>query len=276
MLRTLLPSLLLASLAHALPVPGALKEMETHQRTLYQQTAPAVVFIAAGGATGSGFLISSDGFILTNAHVVGKNARVDVVMFDGSKKVGTVVERARGDIDLALVRIEGSNLPHLRLMGGAVPRPGDFVAALGHGEGAVWSFNLGSVSNSYHLKNGERLIQTQIPLNPGNSGGPVLNLEGRVVGVVTAGVTGANSINFAVPIGLAPRSFEHFDALCDCVEVRAPAQVPVLLDGSMIGHGPRLWLLPDGEAHEVMAVVQGVMKKKQYKGSGAAVLDLNR
>jgi S1-C subfamily serine protease len=255
-------------------VPPALEAIQVHQRALYAQTAPAVVYIAAGGVSGSGFLVSSDGLILTNAHVVGSHARVDVILFDGSKKEGVVEERARGDLDLALVRIQGSNLPHLPLVGGPMPRPGDFVAALGHGEGAAWSFNVGSVSNSYSLKSGERMLQTQIPLNPGNSGGPVLNAEGRVVGVVTAGVTGANSINFAVPVGLAPRTLDGLAPHCRCVEVTAPGKVPILLDGQMVGHGPRLLWLPDGEAHEVMAVIDGRMKKQSFSGLAAARIDL--
>jgi hypothetical protein len=142
---------------------------------------------------------------------------------------------------------------------------GAFAAAVGHGKGAAWTFNTGMVSNLFVDKKGRRVIQTQIPVNPGNSGGPVLDKGGRVIGLVTAGVVGANSLNFAIPVELVPRYLSR--APCACVEVQAPEGVPIFFDGKMVAKGPRFRALLDGEKHEVYAVVKGKMRRKKLSGT---------
>lgn len=255
-------------------VPAAVKKTEEHQRSLYQEMAPAVVHIAAMHGDGSGFLISADGLILTNRHVVGKSPEVEISLYDGRTVKGKVVERARDEVDLALVRIEVTKAPFLPVVGGARPEPGSFVASVGHGAGAVWSFNVGMVSNVYHGKGNKRVMQTQIPLNPGNSGGPVVDAAGRVVAVVTAGIKDASSLNFAIPIERAPEVLEGVARSCACVRMRASPDAQLFVDGKLVGVGEHHAFLPDGREHELMAVCQGKMRKAKVKGDQARDVDL--
>lgn len=259
-------SLATAPSAAAVDVPEAVHAIQQHQRDLYATVAPTVVYLAAKGRSGSGFFVSANGLILTNAHVVGDAEIVDVVLLDGSSHKGRVIERGSKDVDLALVQIKAKGVHYLPVVGGRPPGPGDFAASVGHGEGAVWTFNVGTVSNAYQDRNKNRILQTQIPLNPGNSGGPLVDASGRVIGVVTAGVTRANAINFAIPIELAPRVLPALAKHCQCIVVRAPKKAPIFLDGNMVGQGPSCALLPDGDDHEVFAVIQGKMKKASYTG----------
>jgi hypothetical protein len=99
-----------------------------------------------------------------------------------------------------------------------------------------------------------------------NEPGALVDASARVIGMVTAGVSGANSINFAIPIELAPRALPSLGTHCQCIVVYAPKKAPIFLDGNMIGQGPSCALLPDGDAHEVFAVINGKMQKAIYTG----------
>lgn len=257
-------------------VPSAVAQTEQHQRELYQAIAPAVVHITTMQGEGSGFFISAKGLILTNAHVVGKNPKIEVRLYDGRLFQGQVVERARDTIDLALLQIKADKpLPFLPIVGGPRPEPGAFAASVGHGAGAVWTFNTGIISNVYIGKKGDRVMQTQIPLNPGNSGGPIVDARGRVVGLVTAGITQANSINFAIPIERAVASLPLLATHSACIKVLSPAGAQVFVDGQLRQSTKGvLAILPDGETHEIMVVFGGKMQKRQIKNDKPKVIDL--
>jgi len=238
-----------------------LQAIEQRQRALFERLAPSVVFISAGGRFGSGLFVSESGLVLTNAHVVGDAAHVDVVTHAGKRLRGQVVERAAGDIDLALVQTPGAPAP-VPPLGGTEPlRVGSWVAAIGHGRGGIWTFNVGMVSNIYPEGSERPVFQTQIPLNPGSSGGPIVDRTGRVVGIVTAGLTHSNSINFGIEMSLAFRSLAGLAGHCDCLVVTAPSGVPVFVDGAMVGAGPRVVAPVRPGPHEVFAVVGGRMRK---------------
>ena len=164
---------------------------------------------ARGGAralgTGSGFLITPDGYIVTNSHVADAGAQVDVTLDDGTEhradKVGSDV-----DTDLAVLRIGSpAALPHLELGASSALRVGQVVIAIGNPQGLSQTVTTGVVSalgRSLRARNGrliDGVIQTDASLNPGNSGGPLLDTRARVVGVNTAIVAGAQSLCFAVP-----------------------------------------------------------------------------
>jgi len=157
---------------------------------------------------GSGFVISGDGYILSNNHVVEGAHEVRVKFDSGEEYTATVVGTDRGS-DVALLRIDaGKPLPWLRLATGAEPRVGDWVVAVGNPLGLGHTVTAGIISAKGReipeLEALEEFLQTDASINPGNSGGPLIGLDGRVVGMNTAIVSGANSVGFAIPA-------EHLD-----------------------------------------------------------------
>jgi S1-C subfamily serine protease len=238
-----------------------LAAIEKRQQSLFEQISPAVVHVSTGEVFGSGFLVSKDGLIVTNAHVVKGHNAVKVVLSDGRTFDGRVLKRAPDGIDLALVRIEGHGLPTVTLAMRPDLRVGAWVASIGHGRGAIWSFNTGMISNIYSEGEDRPVFQTQIPLNPGNSGGPVIDRHGQVVGVVTAGINDAQSINFAIRSEVVLRSFAEVPGNCECLTIAAPPEVPVFVDGKMVGKGPRVVLPVQPGTYEVFVVVDGAMKR---------------
>jgi len=158
---------------------------------------------------GSGFLISADGLILTNHHVVGDAHRVTVRLHDGrdfeAKPVGSDPRT-----DLAVIKIEASDLPHIELGDSSLLEPGEFVMAIGSPFGLVHTVTVGVVSavgrSAVGIQDYEDFIQTDAAINPGNSGGPLLNLDAEAIGINTAIFTrsgGYMGIGFAIPINMA-------------------------------------------------------------------------
>lgn len=249
------------SAAHA-KGDDVLLALEQRNTKVFKKIAPAVVFVANGKSFGSGFFVSSDGLILTNRHVVGKASKVEVVLRDGTRLPGRVVERAE-NLDLALIRIEKKETLQLPLGKASQLEVGSWVASVGHGRGMVWTYNAGLVSNVHTAADQESVFQTQIPLNPGNSGGPIVDRHGVVVGIVTAGLTESNSINFGIKIGSALRALSTLEPLCNCLVVHTPGREPIFLDGEMAGVGPRLALSVRAGDYEVFAVIEGKMRKRR-------------
>ncbi len=165
---------------------------------------------------GSGFVISADGYILTNNHVVKGGTDVKVKFADGQEYPARVVGADR-DSDVALLKISADRaVPHLRLAAGGGPRVGDWVVAVGNPLGLGHTVTAGIVSgigrNIPDLPL-EEFIQTDASINPGNSGGPLVALDGTVVGMNTAILSGANSVGFAIPAAhirdVLPQLKEH-------------------------------------------------------------------
>lgn len=154
---------------------------------------------------GSGFVISSDGLILTNNHVV-KDATEVIVHFYNKKKVKAKVIGTDRHTDIALLKVDLDNLPTLKLANSKKVEVGEWVIALGSPFGLSHSLTAGIVSatgrNSVGISNYENFIQTDAAINPGNSGGPLINLDGEVVGMNTAIFSrsgGYMGIGFAIP-----------------------------------------------------------------------------
>ncbi|TDP62690.1 trypsin-like peptidase [Bradymonas sediminis] len=243
-------------------IEDPLAAAEAYQQQLFTRVAPSVIFIAQGGSFGSGFFINDTGLALTNKHVVGKAKSVTVVFQDGRKRQAKVVEVAGDAVDLALIQVDIKSSPALELSGFNDLRVGSWVGSVGHGSGGIWSFATGMVSNIYVSKEDRSLFQTQIPLNPGASGGPVFDRKGRVAGVVTSGILNTNSVNFAIRIDVAFDSLEKLSKDCDCLTIRAPKGVPIFVNGRAIGKGPRLRITPTAGSLEVFVVIGGKMQKK--------------
>lgn len=154
---------------------------------------------------GSGVIVSPDGYILTNAHVVRGADRLTVTLLDGRTFAGKVVG-ADSATDLAVVKIQASNLPIARLGESAPLQPGDWAIAIGNPYGLNFTVTLGVISaTGRSLPDGpeEPFLQTDAAINPGNSGGPLVDAAGRVIGINTAEFENAQGIGFAIPIDTA-------------------------------------------------------------------------
>jgi serine protease Do len=163
--------------------------------------------VPARGA-GSGFIVSPDGYILTNAHVVRDADEVEVKLIDKRKFVAKVVG-ADNRTDVAIIKITAGNLPTVKLGDPAKLRVGEAVAAIGSPFGFENSVTAGIVSakgRSLPSENYVPFIQTDVPINPGNSGGPLFNMKGEVVGInsqIYSRSGGYQGVSFAIPIDLA-------------------------------------------------------------------------
>jgi S1-C subfamily serine protease len=170
---------------------------------VYQRASPAVVSIDTDDGAESGSIISSDGLVLTNAHVVDSARTVQVALADGRKFLADVVGFGANGLDLAVLRIRGaSNLPTITLSRSPV-QVGQRAFAIGNPFGRFQgTFTTGIVSR---IDKERGLIQTDAAINPGNSGGPLLNSQGELIGVNTAIFTGSRSggnigIGFAITL----------------------------------------------------------------------------
>jgi S1-C subfamily serine protease len=204
----------------ATPTSAVASEVAGLQDTLihlYQQVNPSVVYIVvSSNASGSGFVYSADGYIVTNNHVVAAGNSYEIVFASGDRMRAKLIG-ADPDSDLAVLKVD-------KLPAGVTPLPlaneegiqvGELAVAIGNPFGEQGSMSLGIVSglgrslpsqratnagSTYSLP---QVIQTDAPINPGNSGGPLLNLDGQVIGVnaAIASATGTNSgVGFSIPV----------------------------------------------------------------------------
>ena len=155
---------------------------------------------------GSGFIISEDGYIFTNNHVVEKADKILVKLADG-KEYEADVKGRDANTDLALIKIDSpGKLPYARLGDSDRARIGDWVFAIGNPFGLDHTITAGIISAKGRVIGAgpyDNFIQTDASINPGNSGGPLFNLAGEVVGINTAIIAQGQGIGFAIPINMA-------------------------------------------------------------------------
>jgi S1-C subfamily serine protease len=255
--------------------------LDSYSRTVIgalDRVRPAVAFIAverrmpdgrsARAGTGSGFLFTPDGYLLTNSHVVHGATHIRVTLADGAKFDADLV----GDdphTDLAVLRIGSAEpLPHVELGDSGALRVGQIAIAVGNPLGLEQTVTTGVVSalgRSLRANSGRMIydvIQTDAALNPGNSGGPLVNSAGQVIGVNTAIIPGAQAICFATAIDTAKwvimQIFAHGHVRRAYIGV---AGTTIALPRRM----QRFFDLPSESAVHIMEVV---------KGSPAAVADI--
>ena len=163
--------------------------------------------------TGSGFIISQEGYILTNEHVVHKAEKIKVTLSDGREFDGKVIGSDL-DSDIAIVKIDSDDLPIVTLGDSDKLRVGEIVVAIGNPYGLKQTVTMGVVSaegrsipvEGHTYRN---FIQTDAAINPGNSGGPLLNTKGEVVGINSAIIPYAQGIGFAIPINIPKKNIDE-------------------------------------------------------------------
>jgi serine protease Do len=151
---------------------------------------------------GSGFIISPDGYILTNNHVVDMAKDIKVSLSDGRVLEAKLIGRSQ-EIDLALIKVEAQDLPAVTLGDSGVLEVGDWVLAIGNPFGLSHTVTAGIVSAKGRVIGigpYDDLIQTDAAINPGNSGGPLFNIRGEVVGINTVIIASGQNLGFAIPI----------------------------------------------------------------------------
>jgi len=216
----------------------SLSELSSSLEVLVNRVRPAVVQIFSTGyaaaeengttttslltkqhSTGSGVVVAEDGYIITNAHVV-RGARLIQVRLPSPRRDQVAARLLEAklvgmdrEIDIAVLRIEKTGLPHLLLGDSERLRQGELVMAFGNPLGLEGSVSMGIVSSTGRQLHPDDLmayIQTDAPINPGNSGGPLIDSRGRVVGINTFILTqsgGSEGLGFAVPSNLVQRVY---------------------------------------------------------------------
>ncbi len=190
---------------------GAIAQQDVDEQTnirVYERASPAVVTIDTDKANGSGTIVTPDGMVLTNAHVVSEGGTVTVILADGSKVTADVIGFGEDGLDLAVVKIrDRTNLPTIPLAAAGSIKVGQRAYAIGNPFGQFQgTFTVGIVSR---MDKDRGLIQTDAAINPGNSGGPLLNSAGELIGVNTSiftrGQGGGNiGIGFAISVDKVP------------------------------------------------------------------------
>ena len=186
------------------------KEKVAKTRTveeLARDLKPSIVVITAKGREskrdqlGTGFVVDSNGMIATNLHVIGEGRSIAVETGDGKKFDVISIQATDRVRDLALIKVDAKGLPALPLADSDQLKDGQAIVALGNPQGLKHSVTAGVVSGRRDI-DGQSMIQIAIPLEPGNSGGPVVDMQGRVVGVVTLKSLVTENLGFASAINV--------------------------------------------------------------------------
>lgn len=234
---------------------------ETLAQVIFRARAEAVVAVVSEDGHGTGAIIRNDGHVLTCAHVLGSSAQPGAhgvqVVFQGGLATDARVMAVDALADLALLKIEtDKKLPWIAIGDLTKLEVGDPVVAIGHPKGFGWTVNEGIVSNLFAFRDGKTdpsVIQTQVPLNPGNSGGPLFDREGRLIGVVAQGDPTAQALNWCISVRAVKKFLLSNAAVLPpaTLTVETAPGATVLINGNEVGVGPRAFARVTAGAHIV-------------------------
>ena len=209
-----LPLLLLLPLLSALRAADEATPDTPRATELARKTRPALVSIEPAGrdgeiaGVGTGFVISADGLIATNMHVIGEARPLRVSLPDGQKLEVTAIHAWNREKDLAILRVDAHGLTALTLGDSSKLAQGDYAAAMGNPLGLKFSVVEGVVS-ALQKVDGHEMVQIAMPVERGNSGGPLLDKDGKVVGIVSMKSALTDNLGFAVPVDELRALLEH-------------------------------------------------------------------
>jgi putative serine protease PepD len=233
--------------------PGTTRDVvdDTTARKVYESAHPSVAFISAasqqGEATGSGFVVSSDGLVVTNDHVIDGAQQVTARIGAGTTDYPATVVGVDPSKDLALLRVDtgGAKLQPLPIADSGQVGVGDNVYAIGNPYGLDDTLTTGIVSaldRDIQAPDGSTIsgvIQTDAAINPGNSGGPLLDAQGRLIGVnsqIASGGGGGNvGIGFAIPSSTVKQFLDNPPAPQDQAQPESPDQTSPEDLGALLG-----------------------------------------
>lgn len=233
--------------------PADLREMQAHLRSLSERVAAATVGLIIGPAQGSGVIVSSDGYILTAAHVSGRPGRqVEIVLPDGKRVFGTTYGRD-DTLDAGLIKINsGSDWPHAEMAKTDAIEFGGWCLATGHPggyqDGRAPVLRLGRI-----LFATSRVIQSDCELVGGDSGGPLFDMHGRVIGI-NSRIGEETQLNFHVPIGAYSDSW---DRLVASESFRTHSGALLGISGDTHPAGLKITIVHPGEPADEAGVVVG-------------------
>ncbi len=166
----------------------------------FKQIDPAVVTIAAGERSGSGFIVSADGHVVTNRHVVEGDEDAPIkVKLQNNEEIEATIAHSSLERDLCVLKIARTNLPVVQFASSDKLESGQEIAAIGAPLGLEHSLTRGAISALAREIEGKPYIQIDAALNEGNSGGPLINEDGRVIGVAVMVAEEAERVGFAIP-----------------------------------------------------------------------------
>ena len=189
-------------------------EEETTITSLFREQADSIVLIGTvgnkGSKLGSGFIVNSDGLIVTNCHLISDTKKIFVKLKNKKAYNRIHVVATDGEKDIAIIKINTKGLPAVKLGNSKNIQIGQRVVAISNPLGLENTVSDGLISSVRHVKSGFDVLQISVPLSNGSSGGPLFNLEGEVIGIVTASLSSGQSLNFAVPINYVKPLLRNF------------------------------------------------------------------
>ncbi|TXB63036.1 trypsin-like serine protease [Phaeodactylibacter luteus] len=231
---------------------------------ILDQIREVVIQIATPYSTGTGFYLKEAGVVVTNNHIVHDN-REAVVQGEKLPRQLSRVVYADPKFDLAFLEVSGTEgLPALDIFGAGALHEGETVVSIGHPFGLQFSVTQGVISSTNREVEGVRYIQHDAALNPGNSGGPLINTKGQVIGVNTLSMEQSDNIGFSLPAVYLQQALSEFQAAAPGVKVRcescsnvvAEQQVP---DGKYCPHcGARVYLPSHAEMYEPVGIAERI------------------
>ena len=234
-----------------------------------EKAIPAVVSIEAGSATGSGFIINKEGYIVTNYHVIDKAPSIRIYLPD-KRIFSAIVIGFDLETDVALLKIDGKDLPIANLGDSDNLKIGQKVAAIGSPFGLESTITTGIISATHRSKGKtvyRDFIQTDANINPGNSGGPLVDLDGNVIGINTFILAKAEGLGFSIPINLVKKIVDELLTKGDVIRGFLGLQATNLIQVDDEGNGQVLKgalikdVLKDGPAEKAGIKSGDVIKK---------------